>query len=294
MPIVLSVTANDAVDFRDQMHRLAAMLAVPALHVASHDEATAAAVQKAIAEGPSGAIISFPTPAETTKPAGVEEPPKRGRGRPRGSTVAAKAAEAEAAKPAEDAAEWIVRRFGGEQDSAHPTPHSAAARIVELVGAAGDMQALDAILDMNSNVLEALPDDVAGPTADAIEKTREALDAAADKTDEVQPAPAAEARQPAPASAVWPRTFDGKPLTKVQLNKAGAMDAVMSIAVGAPPRFGHLVAANMLQKYGVPRLTAITEENDPRFGQIAAEGAALLGLPTEGEAPAAPATTALF
>jgi hypothetical protein len=165
-----------------------------------------------------------------------------------------------------------VRRYGGETDSEHPTARSAMARLIELVGAAGDLQALNELMDANGDLVEALRADDAAVLQDVVENTRK------DLTPAVEPQGGA----PVQAAPAWPLRENSEPLTAVTPDRQGARDVVMALATGPAPKFGHAVAFALLERHGVGKLSEITDDADPRLGRIAADGAGVLGVPVAG------------
>jgi hypothetical protein len=257
MPISFTITADTAAEFADTARQALSFLSGGAPAYVHREEPVEVQTFGPLPEQP-------PEPAPASE--AEAESPKRGRGRPRGTTAAAKAAAEEAE------AEWIVRRYGGQQDSIHPSPASAAARVVELIGAAGEALAITQLMDANGELIEALPAMYSMQVNDAAEQTLAALDAPAP--------PPAQPQAPLPAPpAAWPAAENGKPLTQVARDKQGARDVIMAIATGPVPKFGHMAALAVLEKHGIAKLSDIPNDGDPRFGEIAAAGAALLGVP---------------
>lgn len=223
-------------------------------------------------------------PAETVI---VDMPPdsppdsgKRSRGRPKGTTatvMAARKADPEPTMPA-PSLDYVVRRYGGETDSEHATAKSAMARLIELVGAAGDLQALDELMDCNGDLVEALRADDAAEVQRVVEETRADLTPPAPPQAEPQPEPEAPAPA-APTAPTWPFNQDNVTLTAITPDQKGGRDVVWAIATGAAPKYGHLVALALLEQHGVQKLSSITDPADPRWAKIAEDGAKILGLP---------------
>lgn len=213
----------------------------------------------------------------------VDMPPdsgKRSRGRPKGTTatvMAARKADPEPTMPA-PSLDYVVRRYGGETDSEHPTAKSAMARLIELVGAAGDLQALDELMDCNGDLVEALRADDAAEVQRVVEETRADLTPPAPPQAEPQPEPEAPAPA-APTAPTWPFNQDNVTLTAITPDQKGGRDVVWAIATGAAPKYGHLVALALLEQHGVQKLSSITDPADPRWAKIAEDGAKVLGLP---------------
>lgn len=272
MPITITIELEKHDTLLSALERAGLLPAVP-----PPTAFTAPLVSSAVAVGPTvdemremyaapGGVLEIEPAAQD----GVPQPEPKKRGRPRGSTAAAVAARNATPAPTEAAEDWLVRRFGGNRDTAHPNPASAAARLEELIGAAGDIQALDELMDVNGDLLEALPEELAERVTGMADATRESLKAPAAPAPEVVAAPS------------WPLAENREPLTVVQPNKQGARDVIMAIATGPAPKYGHMAGLAVLSKFGVSKLSEMTDEADPRFAQIAAAGAELLGLPMAG------------
>jgi hypothetical protein len=226
-------------------------------------------------------------PGETVIVDMPPDPPKRTRGRPKGTTATVMAERAAAETPPASApGDYVVRRYGGQTDSEHATAKSAMARLVEMIGAAGDVQALDELVDANGDLIEALRTDDAEALQKVVFDTRATL---AQPEPVAAPAPEPEpVAAPAPAGPVWPFNQANETITSITPNENGARDAVWAIACGQPPKFGGMVAMALLERHGVSKLSEIPSGDDPRWAKIAVDGAGVLGLPVAGiTAPAA-------
>jgi len=213
-------------------------------------------------EPPAALTAALPQPP-VTPPPGPEKPR---RGRP------PKVAAPEPSQGEAPAEVFLVRRYGGEADSEHETAAGAAARFTELLNAAGDAQAIDSLARANEELAEKLPVEIAEELAKRVDEAAAAFAPAE---------PAAPAEPPKPAAPAWPMTRDTQnpqPLTRITPDFEGGKDALFAIATGPEPKFGHMVGLALLEKHGVPKLSAL-EPTDPKVALIAREGAALLGLP---------------
>lgn len=196
---------------------------------------------------------------------------KRGPGRPRRNSPAA-----EATAPA---LTWQVRRFDGHPDGgAFTDSGQATERLVELVHNAADIEAIDALVKANADLVTALPAERREEVNDAIARARAAVAQAAAAA---QPGPATQpAAQPTPAAPAmaW-KDIDGNPMAAVTPDRRGALSVVKAIASGPAPTFGFNVAKALLDRCGAEKVSAITDDADPRLAKIAREGAAMMGLP---------------
>lgn len=204
------------------------------------------------------------------------EPPKRRPGRPRKGETPAPAVTESDGEPVNPVV-YLVRRYGGEADSEHGDPAKAVERLLDLAKEAMDPEAIEALSSANEGLIEMLPASTAEEVQDAFANLFASLDqpTAAPAVEPASPAPAANEGRASPA---WPFGQNQQPLAAITLDAQGARDAIMAIVAGPEPKFGLVVAQNMLAGKGIPKLSALPD-GSPIFAEVAREGAALLGLP---------------
>jgi len=196
------------------------------------------------------APIADPRLAEVTA-----EPAKRTPGRPRKDGTPAQP-KPPAPESAPTTPVYVVRRYGGATEGESTDSGTAAETLIGLIREAGDKEALDSLVRVNSETV--WPDDRWQEISDAEAAARSALALAAAN----------------PAAKHF--TLDGSPLLSLTLDKQGAMDGVR--AVVAADGGGYTATKEFMESLGVARVSVLADA-DPNLGKIATWCAARLGLP---------------
>lgn len=284
MTIRLELTIETGETLQQVLGR-AGLLPVHTVHIAPQSDLDG--LREAFADARPVPVI---TPAEAAEQAGLEppttlharvqtetapeQPAPRRRGRPPKSQQPTTIQEVAAQAPE---TVYLVRRYGGEADTEHSEPETAAARLIELVNNAGTLQALESLSQHNEALAEQMPEEIAEGVSAAFDQAFAAL------TPQEQPEPAQPAPPAAAAPVAWPFCEDRKtPLTQVTLSWQGARDALFAIATGPKPQFGVPAGQKMLESFGVPKLSALAQD-DPKVLDIARKAAEMLGLPVAEE-----------